>query len=110
MSAGSAVHNHIAGAAVEVTGDEHRDFIVILETFDFFADILGDSAAQQEATGFQVNFFQSFNSCLCGFICRTVEEEQLTDFIVQAHAFDGFFYPGDLFIVQIERFCAQIDS
>ena len=106
MAAGGTVHNHIACAAVEVTGNKHRDFIIFLESLDFFTDVFGNSAAQQKSAGLQVNFFQSLNRFFSRFICRAVKEEQLTDFIVQAHSFDRFFNPGDLFVVQIEGLSA----
>ena len=108
MTAGGTVLDHVGSAAVKVARDEYGDLIIILEAFDLFADLFGSGAAQQEANGAETDLIQTFDRLFSRLDCGAVEEEELTDFIVEAHLGKGIFDPGDLFIVQIEGFCTQI--
>ena len=77
---------------------------MILETLDLLTDILSDGAAEEEAVGLHADLFQPLDRLFGGLAGGAVEEEQLADLVVKGHVFDGFLYPGDLLIVQIEGF------
>lgn len=103
-----AVRRGAVAAVVAVGGNEQGNLAVFLEQAVLQPGVVGVQVLPAQAAHVALGQ-QALDVVLVDAGHGFQDDEQLAELFVQRHAGDGVLDPLDLFLVEIKRFCFQID-